>query len=167
MTRLAAVALATSGVLSALAILAFSWSIAAARALMPLALIAAALGALASGLALTHAPTAAWAIVFSAAAGGSLLNGRRQLIDRPARWIHRFVIYTGYGMTLAAMGAAALWLAGRAASAWMTLGVFAAAYAIGSACIFLAKTLIVKRAVKTMPDYAATLTSGQGGQDYW
>lgn len=42
------------------------------------------------------------------------------------------------------------------------------AYVAGSAFVFVAKTLIVARAMKAMPEYAASLSADPGpGGGYW
>jgi hypothetical protein len=129
-----------------------------------------ALGALAVELAAGHSGVTAWAFLFACAACGCHANAARYLFLRPARWIHRFVIYAGYGATFAGMGAAGLWLESRAASGWLAALVFIGVYVIGSAGIFLAKTLTVRRTATPMPEYLASLAtdqSEQDGQNYW
>jgi hypothetical protein len=163
------IALVASAMLSAVAIFCFAWSMPAAKVVLPLALLAAGFGALgASGVAAApQSGFAAWSFLFACASCGSGLNAIRNLFFRPIRWIHRFTIYSGYGATFAAMGAAALCMQVRAASNRTTAVALLAVYLIGSACIFLAKTFTVRRAIKTMPGYQASLKTDDDGRGYW
>jgi len=105
--------------------------------------------------------------LFACACCGSGLNAIRNLFLRPIRWIHRFTIYSGYGATFAVMGAAALCLQVRPASNRMAAIALIAVYLVGSACIFLAKTFTVRRAIKTTPGYQASLKTDDDGRGYW
>ncbi len=88
-----------------------------------------------------------WAFLFALAACACCLAGAWFLFFHTARWVHRFVIYTGYGATFAVMGAASL-------GGW---GIFALAgiWVLGSAAIFAAKSLTVRWAVKHIAGYRA------------
>jgi hypothetical protein len=166
MFRVAVSALAASGLLSSLAVAAFAWSTGAARALLITATLLSAVAGVAAAAA-GHGALAAAAFVLAWAACGSNVNAARQLLAHPARWIHRFVIYAGYGATFAAMAAASLWLDARGAAGWPAAGLLGGAWAIGSTCIFAAKTLTVRRASRTRPEYAASLADPQGQAGYW
>jgi hypothetical protein len=98
--------------------------------------------------------------------GPAAVASTRNLFFRPVRWIHRLTIYSGYG-DVAAVRAVALSLPVHAASVRVRATALVAAYAPGSSCIFLAKTLIVRRAVKTMPEYRASLGGGGKNQGFW
>jgi len=163
------IALVVSALLSAAALLSFSWSITTAKAVLPCAVVAASIGALgASGLAAKpQGGLAVWAFLFACGSCGSSVNAARNLFTRPVRWVHRFAIYSGYGATFAAMGALALCLQTRAASGHFAVIACIAAYVIGSTCIFLAKTLTARRAAKTMLEYRASLNGGADNQGYW
>jgi len=136
---------------------------------IPFAVIAAGFGVFgASRIAATpQSGFAAWAFLFACACCGSGLNAIRNLSFRPIRWIHRFTIYSGYVATFAAMGAAALYLQVRAASNRMAAVALLAVYLVDSACIFLAKTFTVRRAIKTMPGYQASPKTDDDGRGYW
>jgi hypothetical protein len=165
MLQLAAIALVASGLLSAAAVVSFSWSVAMAKSLLPCAIAAAAVGAMAAVLAGGLGGVAAWAFFFACAACGCDATAARNLFTRPPRWVHRFVIYAGYGATFAAMGAAGLWLETWAVSGRLAAAFFVGAYVVGSAGIFLAKTLTVRLIAKTMPEYHASLAADQHGYD--
>ena len=167
--ELTMIALVASATLSVVAIFCFAWSMPAARVLLPFAVIAAGFGVFgASRIAATpQSGFAAWAFLFACACCGSGLNAIRNLFFRPVRWIHRFTIYSGYGATFAAMGAAALYLQVRAASNRMAAIALVAVYLVGSACIFLAKTFTARRAIKTMPGYQASPKTDDDGRGYW
>ena len=167
MLQLAAVILLVSGLLSAAAVATLSRSVATAKLLLPCAIVVATLGMLAVGLVGEPGGLRAWAFLFACGASGCCSIAARNLFARPTRWVHRFVIYAGYGAAFAGMGAAGLWLESRAVSGRLAAGVFLGAYVLGSACIFLAKTLTVRLAAKTMPEYHASLTAGQDGPGYW
>ena len=167
MHQLAAIALVVSGLLSAAAVLFFRWSVLTARLLLLCALAVAALGVLGAGFAGSHTPVTLWALLFASGAFGCNVNAVRNVTTRPARWVHRFVIYAGYGATFAGMGAVGIWLGSRGLSGTMAAGVFVGAYVFGSVCIFLAKTLTVRLTAKTMPEYHASLSEGHGGAGYW
>lgn len=170
MSQLPGIVLGASALLSAAAILAFRWSVAMARLLLLGAVFAAAAGALAIALANLHGGALAWAFLFAGGAFGCSGHAAHNLVRRPTRWVHRFVIYAGYGATFATMAVVGLWLAARGSSGWLIAGAFFGVYVVGSACIFLAKTLTVRFAVMTMPEYQASLAAGQPGRDgpgYW
>jgi hypothetical protein len=95
------------------------------------------------------------------------LNAVRNLFGRPIRWIHRFTIYSGCGATFAAMGAVGLELQTRGAAGRWATAAFIGTYVIGSAGIFPAKTLAVRRAVKSMPQCQEPLGAGGDNQGYW
>ena len=65
------------------------------------------------------------------------------------------------------MAAAGLWLESRAVSGWLAVGFFVVVYALGSVCIFLAKTVTLRLTAETMPDYHASLAAAQDGFGYW
>jgi hypothetical protein len=132
MLQFAAIALVVSGLLSAAAVASFSWSVATAKVLLPFATVVATLGILAVALAGEPSGARAWAFLFACAACGCCANAARNLFSRPTRWVHRFVIYAGYGATFAGMGAASLWLESRAMSGGLTVAVFIGVYALGS-----------------------------------
>ena len=161
--------LTLSALLSAAAIVGFSWSITAARVILPCALVVAGLGAFGapSLAAVSRGGLAVWAFLFACASCGSSLNGMRNLSFRPSRWVHRFVIYSGYGGTFATMAAAALGLQVRGVSGRIAVAVFIATYVLGSTCIFVAKTLTVRRAFTTMPEYRASLGANPDDPDSW
>jgi hypothetical protein len=163
MHEVAAIALIASGLLSTAAVVFFRWSVVAAKLLLSCALAVAALGVLGVGLAGIQSAVTLWAFLFACGSGGCNVNAVRNLFTQPTRWVHRFVIYAGYGATFAGMGATGIWLRSRAISGTMATGVFIVAYILGSVCIFLAKTLTVRHAAKTMPEYHASLAAGQGG----
>jgi hypothetical protein len=165
MHQVAGVALVISGVLSAGAIVSFPWSVSTSRLLSPAALACAGFAVVPAGLSGVHSALAAWTIFFALGACGCYATGIRNLFSRPARWIHRFVIYTGYGSTFAGMAAISLWLAANATSGWLAAGALICAYMAGSACIFLAKTVIVRLIAGSTPEYHTSLTAGQDGQD--
>lgn len=159
------VALVASATLPWAAVAAFWWSLRSARILLSTAAVVAVLGGLA-GAAAGHGALAVWSLVFSWAACGCCVIAARHLLGRPARWIHRFVIYAGYGATFGAMAAAGLWLDLRTATVGLAAIVLIGVWLIGSASIFIAKTLTVRFVAKTMPDYIAALgTDPSGG--YW
>jgi hypothetical protein len=152
MLQLAATILVVSAVLASAAIVSFSWSVAGAKVLLVCSIAVAAGGVLLAGVGALHGGVAAWAFLFACGSCSCSMTGVRHLFARPPRWIHRFVIYAGYGATFAAMGAAGLWLESRAASGRLAAGVFIGAYAIGSACILVAKTLTLRHAAKAIPE---------------
>lgn len=108
-----------------------------------------------------------WAFVFACGACGCYGNGARNLFVRPPRWIHRFVIYAGYGTTFTGMGAAALCLQSPAVSRWLTVAFLIMVYALGSLGIFLAKALTLRKIAKSMPEYHASLADAPDGFGYW
>ena len=151
MLQLAATILVVSAVLAAVAVATFSWSVASAKVLLIASIAVAAGGVLLAGVGALHGGVAAWAFLFACGSCSCSMTGVRHLFTRPTRWIQRFVIYAGYGATFAAMGAAGLWLDSQAASGRLAAGVFIGAYLIGSACIFVVKTLTVRHAEKRGP----------------
>jgi hypothetical protein len=160
MIQIATGILAICFLLCAAAVISFSWSFAAARLLLSFANVAAAVGALEIAMTIQMDGLATWAILF---AGGAFSCGAialRNLKDRPARWVHRFVIYDGYAATFASMAIAALLLDARDSTGERATAALIGIYVAGSGCIFLAKTLIVRAMVKRMPEYAASLTAG-------
>jgi hypothetical protein len=165
MHQFAAIALVVSSLLSAAAVAFFRWSMPTAKWLLLCALAVAILGVLAVGLAGSQGGLTVWIFLFACGACGCNANAARNLVRRPPRWVHRFVIYAGYGATFAGMGAVGLWLRSKAITGTMFAVVLIGAYIVGSICIFVAKTLTVRLAAKTMPEYHASLAAGQGG--YW
>ena len=156
-----------SGLLSAAAIAVFSRSVATARVLLPCAIVVATLGLLVGGLGVGFSALKLWAFVFTCGACGCDWNAARNLFARPPRWIHRFVIYAGYGTTFTGMGAAALCLQSQAVSRWPAIGVLIAIYVLGSVGIFLAKTVTLRLIAETMPEYHDSLATVQDGFGYW
>jgi hypothetical protein len=146
--QLAATILVVSAVLAAVAVLTFAWSVAGARVLLVGSLVVTAAGVVLAGLAAAFGGLAAWAFLFACGSCSCSMTAARQLSARPPRWIHRFVIYAGYGATFASMGALGLWLESRAVPGRLAAGVLLGAYLIGSVCIFAAKTLSVRHAAK-------------------
>jgi hypothetical protein len=166
----ATIALVGSALLSMAAILCVSRSVATSRFLLPIALAATVIGTPAIAMAGSQGAPATWAFFFACGASGCTANAARNLNSLRGRWVHRSVIYAGYGATFAAMGVAGLWLARREASGGLAAAVFIGVFAVGSAGIFLAKTLTVRHAIRTMPGYQASLAEGRSGPDdpgYW
>lgn len=109
-----------------------------------------------------------WAFLFAAASAGCAASAGIRLFLRATRWIHRFVIYAGYAAVFAAMGIVALCLSSGNLSAMIATIALLLVYLLGSAGIFLAKTLTLRIAARTMPEYQASLNSvAGGGQAYW
>jgi hypothetical protein len=160
MILIAIVVLAICFLLCAVAVILFSWSIRAAKLLLLMAIAAAAVAALEIAMTVPSDGLTTCAILFAGGAFSCASIAFRNVKDRPARWVHRFVIYGGYAATFAAMAIAALLLGARDSSGKLAAAVFFGVYMLGSGSIFLAKTLIVLAMVKRMPDYAASLTSG-------
>ena len=169
MLQLAAITLVVSTLLSAASVASFarSCSIVTAKRLLLCAMVAVAIGVLAVSFSGVQSGVMAWTFLFACGSCGCCGNAMRNLSARPPRWVHRFVIYAGYGATFAGMGAAGLWLESRAVSGWLAVGVFLGAYVLGSVCIFLAKTLTIRRTARTMPEYHASLAAGQDDAGYW
>src|SRR6186997_1596316 len=115
MLALQMIALLASATLPWAAVVAFRWSPSAARFLLSAATLTALLGALAGAVS-GRGVVAASSLGLLCAGLGCNLIGARQLVGQPPRWIHRFVIYAGYGATFGAMAAAGLWLERRTAS---------------------------------------------------
>ncbi|HEX7158583.1 MAG TPA: hypothetical protein VF214_06200 [Edaphobacter sp.] len=153
MLNLALMLLALSVALEGLSVASFSRSIPASKLLLLCATAVIAGGALASASTGTRG-WASWAFLFACGAFGCSAIALRNLFSRPERWVHRFVIYAGYAATLASMAAAALWLQLRSSSGRAAIVVFAAVYVLGSMCVFIAKSLTVKFAVKNIPGYS-------------
>jgi hypothetical protein len=167
MLELATLALVAAGVLSAAAVASFVRFAPTARHLLRSALVVAIVGTMAAVLGGHPSALRAWTLLFAAGACGCFVTAARNLLAQPARWVHRFVIYAGYGATFALMGAGGLWLETRAIAGWPAAGMLVGVYAVGAAAIFLAKTLIVRRTAQTMPEYHDSLAAGQDGPDYW
>jgi hypothetical protein len=157
MLELAGVFLVATILVAAAAILCFSRSPVAAKWLMLFANVAACVAALAVVLAGELHGIGDWAFLFACGAFGCGVVAARKLGERSTRWVHRFVIYAGYAATFAAMGIIGLWLHENAASGKLAAAVLIGVYAAGSLCIFAAKTLTVRMARKTMPEYHASL----------
>jgi hypothetical protein len=147
------------------AIASFLCSFRTAGLLLLLANIAAAVGALEIVLTTPIDGLATWAVLFASGAFSCGAIAMRQLKDRPIRWVHRFVIYAGYAATLAAISIAAVWLHAQDSSGVVCTGVLLGTILAGSACIFLAKTLVVRIMVKRMPEYLASVKHED--QQYW
>jgi hypothetical protein len=152
--------LAICFLLCAAGVVSFSWSFAAARLLLLLAIVAAAVAALEIAMTIPMQGLVTWAILFASGAFSCGTIALRNLKDRPTRWVHRFVIYDGYAATFAAMAIAAVWLDERDSSVKLATVALIGIYVAGSGCIFIAKTLIVRTMVRRMPEYAASLTAG-------
>ncbi len=146
MLQLAATILVVSAVLASFAVVALTWSVSGAKVLLIGSIAVAACGVLLAGLAAAYGGLAAWAFLFACGSCSCSMTAARHLSNRPARWIHRFVIYAGYGATFAAMGAAGLWLDSREVPGRLAASVLIGAYLIGSAGIFVAKTVTVRQA---------------------
>jgi hypothetical protein len=128
-----------AALLTCFAIVCLPWSSMAAKVAL-VAAICASIASLASA-------GQGWAFLFAIAACGCCLAGAWFLFFHTERWVHRFVIYAGYGTTFAAMSAASL-------RGW---GIFALAgiWVVGSGAIFSAKSLTVRWAVKHVAGYRA------------
>jgi hypothetical protein len=159
MIQVATGILAICFLLSAAAVISFSWSFAGARLLLLFANVAAAVGALEIAMTIQMDGLATWAILFAGGAFSCGTIAMRNLKDRPIRWVHRFVIYAGYAATFAAMAIAAVWLDARDSSGALAAAALFGIYAAGSGCIFVAKTLIVRSMFKRVPEYLASLAS--------
>jgi hypothetical protein len=157
MLHIAIILLFLSTAFTAAAIVSISRSPVIAKWLMLLANGAAALGALEIVLANELGGVGNWAFLFACGACGCGVVALRNLDRRLTRWVHRFVIYAGYVATFAAMAAAGLVLHAREASGKLAAVAFVLIYLAGSVGIFVAKTLTVRRARKTMPEYIASL----------
>jgi hypothetical protein len=141
----------------------------AAKLLLTSSAIFAFAGTISAATSIGNSVLNFWAIFLSAASVGCALSAATRLFGRKVRWVHRFVIYTGYAATFAAMSVVALWLGSRTISGRFALVVLVLAYVAGSTAIFLAKTLIVRIAARTLPEYQASLNSASSQQDqpYW
>jgi hypothetical protein len=159
MLPITTILLGTCCLLCVVAVISFSWSFAAARLLLLFASVGAAVGALEIALTIQIDGLATWAILFASGAFSCGTIARRNLKDRPIRWVHRFVIYAGYAATFAAMAIAALWLDARDSPGVVAAAALTGIYLAGSGCTFVAKTLIVRTTFKRMPDYLASLAS--------
>ncbi len=142
---------------SVAAIVTLSRWAAVAKWLMILASGAAVLGVLEVVLANELGGVGNWAFLFACGACGCGVVALRNLNRRLTRWIHRFVIYAGYTATFAAMAAAGLVLHARDAGGKLAAAAFVLVYVAGSVCIFVAKTMTVRSARKTIPGYIASL----------
>jgi hypothetical protein len=169
MHHIALTALVISALLSCCAIGFLLASASTSKLLLAASLFFALAGAISAGLGIGESILVFWAFFFAAAALGCGLSAALRLFARSTRWIHRFVIYDGYAATFALMGAAALFLSSRNLSGRLAAVILALTYIVGSLGIFLAKTLIVRVAARTMPEYQASLSSAPGnqGQSYW
>ncbi len=157
MLHIAMILLALSILFSVASIVVLLRSAAAARWLMLLGNGAAVLGALEIVFSNKLDGVANWAFLLACGACGCGVVAVRNVDHRPARWIHRFVIYAGYTATFAAMSAVGLALHVRDAGGKLAAAVFVLVYVAGSVCIFVAKTLTVRRARRTMPEYHTSL----------
>ncbi len=122
------------------------------------------------GLVLLNLPKNAlqfWAIFFAMAGIGCMGNGFRHLKTRTGRWVHRFVIYDGYGAVLAIMTAFSLWAGGRAFPGWLVTTLLVGLYVAGSTAIFLAKTVNVSAANHLIPGYADTVANQAEAAGLW
>jgi hypothetical protein len=157
MLHIATILLTLSSSFSVAAIAALLRWAEVAKWLMLLANCAALLGALEVVFANELDGVGNWAFLFACGACGCGVVALRNLDRRLTRWIHRFVIYAGYTATFAAMGAAGLVLHARDTGGKLAAAAFVLIYIAGSLCIFVAKTLTVRCAQKTMPEYQASL----------
>ncbi len=165
MLQLATDALIVSGLLYAVSVVTFSWSQVTAKWVLCCAMVLAQMGFLMSFVFSDWSRALnVLAILFGFGSFQCGLKGGQNLNFRPARWVHRFVIYAGYGGTFAAMAAAALWLDQRAAAGWLAVEVFAGVCVLGTGCIFLAKTLTIRCVTTIMPDYIASLANNPTNQ---
>jgi hypothetical protein len=138
------------------------WLIVASTALGTLGTIAAA-----SRIADSMVGFSAFGLAFASV--GCAVSAGMRLRAHSARWVHRFVIYAGYSAVFAAMGIVALSLSSRHTDGKVAWLVLVAAYIVGSFGIFLAKALIIRRAMHTIPEYQASLPSAaqNEGSSYW
>ncbi len=161
-----------AGVLAGGAIAVFTWSAVTSKVFLMAAIVAAVIGAVFNAAADQQGAAAAtiwgWGFVFCTCAccviAGVYLKGRL------ARWMHRFVIYSGFAATFSAMAAAGFWMGSRGTPGYWVVGIFIGIYVVGSACIFAVKTLTIRRVARIMPDYISSLSGNpleQGGQGYW
>jgi hypothetical protein len=158
MPQVATIVLAICMVLCGASVISFSWSFAASRVMVLSANVAAAVGALEIAMTTPLGGLATWAILFASGAFSCGAVATRQLKDRQSRWVHRYVIYAGYAATLAAMAIAALWLHEWSSAGLLATAVLIGIYLAGSGCIFLAKTLVVRRMVTRMPESLGSLS---------
>jgi hypothetical protein len=133
--------------------------------------IAAILATAASlGLVFLNQPKTAlqfWTVIFALGGIGCLGNGFRHLKARTGRWVHRFVIYNGYGAVFAAMAAFALWAGGKAVPGWLVTALLVGLYFAGSTAIFLAKTATVGIANRLVPGYTDMVASQPEAAGHW
>jgi uncharacterized membrane protein YjjB (DUF3815 family) len=108
-----------------------------------------------------------WAVIFAMAGIGCMGNGFRHLQARTGRWVHRFVIYDGYGTVLAAMAAFSLWAGGKAFPGWQVIATLIGLYLVGSTAIFLAKTVNVRAANRLVPGYADAVANQAEAAGHW
>ena len=94
-------------------------------------------------------------------------NSFRHLKARTGRWVHRFVIYDGYGAVFAAMAAFSLWAGLHACPGRLVIVTLVGLYVAGSTAIFLAKTVIVRAANRLVPGYAHTVANQAEAAGHW
>jgi len=119
-----------------------------------LALLAAVIACAIGGILLAMRPQDGFgsiAVVLAIGALGCSVNALRTLVIHSVRWVHRFVIYTGYGATLSAMAVVGLGLAQHTVSALSAAGALRSVFFFGSAAIFIAKIITLKRTARVMP----------------
>ena len=169
MLRITFVALAASALLASFAIALLLRSTLISKLLIVASAIVGGLAAVAAAASIGESLLRFWALLFSVASVGCALGGGARLFLRSARWIHRFVIYSGYAVVFAAMSAAALYLSARNPSGKLAILLLVLVYAAGSLAIFLAKSFTVRVAARKMPEYSAAVNSraGYAGQKYW
>jgi hypothetical protein len=161
----AAIALVAAATLPWAAVGIFRWSVRAARMILNIAAVTVVLGGLTTA-AVGRSALTVCVLIFSWAGCACCVIAVRHLRDRSERWIHRFVIYAGYGATFAAMSAASVGLSQRPSAPWLAAVVLVGAWVLGSVCVFVAKTLTVRLVAKAMPDYMAALGADPSG-GYW
>lgn len=167
MMQLAAACLVASALPAAAAVGGFFRSSATAERLLLASMVAAAAGATLVAVADVGGYLPAWAFLPACASFGCGANAGRHLFAKRGRWVHRFVIYAGYGATFAATAALAVLLTPRPPSGRAAAAILIGAFVLGSVGVFLAKTFTLKRLARTMPDYLASIASGQNGAGYW
>ena len=166
MVVMAIILVGLSGVLAGGAVAVFTRSAGTSNVLLMAAIVAAAISvvfdASATDMHLAIASVWGWGFVVCACAccviAGVYLKGHL------ARWVHRFLIYSGFAATFSAMAAAGFWMGSRGMPGHKVAGIFIGIYVVGSACIFAAKTVVIRRVAKIMPEYISSLSNGQG---YW
>jgi peptidoglycan/LPS O-acetylase OafA/YrhL len=108
-----------------------------------------------------------WAVIFAMAGIGCLGNGFRHLKTRTGRWVHRFVIYDGYGAVLVVMAAFSLLAGGKAFPGWQVTAMLVGLYVAGSTAIFLAKSVNVRAANRLVPGYADMVANQAEAAGHW